>query len=90
LFKCVSHELSYNKMLIHTLISNIELFENGIKEDEKVFTTFNYVYYQRFFINEYFKSGYMWDKLNKDNIHTIEQVLTLMNPDFGTILYGHQ
>ena len=88
LSKCVSHELEYNRRLIRTLLHNINLFENGIKEDKNVTTTFNYSYYLRFFISEYFKSGYMWDKLDKDNIHTIEQVLTFMNPDTGTLLYA--
>lgn len=88
LSKCVSHELEYNTRLISTLLGNIKLFENGIKEDKDVTTTFNYSYYLRFFISEYFKSGYIWDKLDKDNIHSIEQVLTLMNPDIGTALYG--
>ena len=89
LTNCVKKELAYNRQLLSSLIISIEQFEEGIKNKKNVTTTFNYSYYQRLFITEYFRAGYMWDKLDNNNIHSIEQVLTLMNPNVGTALYNH-
>lgn len=47
--------------------------------DKNVYYHFNYISYQRLFINTYFQQGYLYEKLDPDDINLIDTILSRMS-----------
>ena len=85
-----SHKKSLEKNLVQELQFNIDflkkvlgdlgkVIERITVDERNVFYFFEYARYQSFFLLAYFQQGYLYEKLDSDDINSISTILNKMN-----------
>lgn len=73
-------EFEFNDRYLKKILDDLKkAIEKITVNDKNVFYYFNYVNYQRLFINSYFQEGYLYEKLEPDDINLIDTILSRMS-----------
>ena len=72
LIKEFEYNISFFRQLIEKLNKSIEKISS---DDTELHFFLNYVYYQRLFLQSYFQQGYLYDKLDPDDIILLDNIL---------------
>lgn len=77
IFKSLKSEFRYNLSLLNNLLNDINKTITKISADDKdIFFYFRYSNFQRLFLQEAFRLGLLYDKLEDDDINNIDGILT--------------
>jgi phosphate/sulfate permease len=70
-------ELEFNEHYLSKILQDIKkTIEQITVNDKQVYYYFNYMSYQRTFIQTYFQKGYLYEKLEPEDINLIDTILT--------------
>jgi len=69
-------EFEFNEHYLRKILDDLKkTIEKITVNDKNVFYFFNYISYQRLFTQTYFQQGYLYDKLEPDDINLIDTIL---------------
>ena len=72
-------EFEFNGNYLRKILGDMnKTIEKITVNDKNVFYYFNYMSYQRIFIQAYFQKGYLYEKLDPDDINLIDAILSRM------------
>lgn len=84
--KHLQRELSYNISWLQELADDIDkILRQIIADDHGIYHYLRYSYFQRYFIQESFRNGILYDKLNNEDISYLNQML--LHCDVGVEQY---
>jgi len=73
-------EFEFNEHYLRKILEDIKkTIEKITVNDKNVFYFFNYISYQRLFAQAYFQQGYLYEKLEPDDINLIDTILSRMS-----------
>ena len=72
-------EFEFNEHYLQKILENLKKgIEKVTVNDKNVFYYFNYVSYQRLFTQSYFQQGFLYEKLDPDDINLLDTILSRM------------
>lgn len=78
--KSLIKELEYNGYYLEERLKELKKSIERVSADDKTaFPFFDYTGYQRVFLQEYFKQGFLWKKLDLKSISRLDTILNHMN-----------
>jgi len=90
LAKNLNKEFEYNINFLKNIISDLnKSIEKIASDDDELHMFFDYKYYQRLFLQAYFQQGYLYDKLDPEDIILLDTILSHMAPLAGNWINEH-
>lgn len=78
--KNLIREFEFNEHYLQKILEDLKkTIEKITVNDKNVFYYFNYISYQRLFAQTYFQQGFLYDKLDPDDINLLDTILTRMS-----------
>ena len=72
-------EFEFNEHYLQKVLADIKkAIEKITVNDKNVFYYFNYKSYQRLFVQSYFQQGFLYEKLDPDDINLLDTILSRM------------